>query len=406
MAPDKAGGPQPGRGPRILVISLSDLAMDARVLRQVDFLSDYDVVVAAFGAAPPLNDVDFIELSSAPPRQGVEPAARAALRIAGRYKRAYWLDARVRLWRTQLMKVLPVQAIIVNDLFALPLARAVGGSVPLIFDAHEHWTSESATWTKVQRLSMRGAHEWLVDRHVPSTAAMMTVSPGLARDFQQRTRASPSLVTNAPRFRELRPSDVTEPIRLFHVGVADERRRLEETVEAVRSLEGRFAFDMVLARQNEYRRRLERLVASAPNIRVLSPVAQENLIAFANGYDVGVHLFPAQHPNQVHSLPNKLFDYIQARLAVAIGPSPAMAEVVQEWDCGIVSSSFKPAAFADSLSRLTLEEVQRLKRNADRAAHALTAESNRETVVSLVSNVIGPARELPSQTSSGESRSR
>ena len=54
------------------------------------------------------------------------------------------------------------------------------------------------------------------------------------------------------------------------------------------------------------------------------------MLEFANQYDVGVFLLPASFPNQVHVLPNKLFDYIQARLAVAIGPSHEMAEVVRD----------------------------------------------------------------------------
>jgi hypothetical protein len=377
---------------RVLVISLGELAMDSRAQRQLDFLAgDYDVVSAAFGISAHQDGVEFVELPSRSPgslRPRAESAARAGLRLVGLYDSAYWLDARMRLWRDELKRILPVDAIVVHDLVALPLASAVGGDTPIVYDAQEHWTSESASWTRLQKLSMRGAHEWIVDRSVPQTAAMMTVSPGIARDFERRAGVSPRLVTNAPYFRPLQPSAVSEPIRLLHMGVADERRRLEDTIEAVASLDGRFTLDLVLVRDNDYRHRLEQLAASEPRIRVLRPVPPDEITTFANGYDVGIHLFPARQPNQVHSLPNKFFDYIQARLAVAIGPSPAMAEVVQQWDCGIVSPSFAPEAFAESLRQLTVAEVERLKRNADRAAHVLTAENNRQTVVSLVREAI------------------
>jgi glycosyltransferase involved in cell wall biosynthesis len=216
-----------------------------------------------------------------------------------------------------------------------------------------------------------------------------TVSPPIVRDYAERTGVPTSLVTNAPYFRELAPSDVSEPIRLVHVGVADERRRLEDTIDAVRRLGGRVTLDLALARDNEYRGRLERMAAPYDFIRVLPPVPQEELISMANGYDVGVHLMPVNLLNHLYSLPNKLFDYIQARLAVAIGPSPAMAEVVHEWDCGIVSASHSPEDFAEALSRLTVAEVTRLKQNADRAAHVLNAESNRKTVLSAVGEAIG-----------------
>ena len=381
---------------RVLVLSLSpELAMNGRVLRQLEALAaNFDVVAASFGSAPPV-DVDFLLLPSnplGPLSRKAESAMRTGLRCAGRYASAYWHDTRVRLWRQELSRALPVEAIVVNDLFALPLARALDPSLPVVFDAQEHWTSESESWSRLRKLSMRGAHEWIVDQYVPQTAGLMTVSPGIAREYKQRVGVEPALVTNAPYFQSLRPSPVSEPIRLFHVGVADERRRLEDTIEVVRSLDGRFTLDLVLARDNEYRRRLERLAASDPRISVLPPVAQSDLVSFANDYDVGVHFLPGHYANQVHALPNKLFDYIQARLAVAVGPSPAMAEVIREWDCGVIASAFTPEAYADSLARLTVDAVTRLKENADRAAGVLTAENNRETVVSLVERAIAGER--------------
>jgi hypothetical protein len=197
------------------------------------------------------------------------------------------------------------------------------------------------------------------------------------------------VVTNAPFHQPLVPSPVHDPIRLLHIGYADERRRLEDTIDAVRSLGGGFTLDLVLARENAYRRHLGRLVADDPHIRILPGVPKDELASFSNSYDVGVFLLPASFPNQLHVLPNKLFDYIQARLAVAIGPSPEMAAVVRQWDCGIVSESFTPESFAASLARVEAADIKRMKENSNRAAAALTAESNRETVLELVQRAIG-----------------
>jgi hypothetical protein len=87
-------------------------------------------------------------------------------------------------------------------------------------------------------------------------------------------------------------------------------------------------------------------------------------------------------------LPNKLFDFIQARLAVAIGPSPEMAAIVEQWDCGVVSETFEPQSFAEALRELTPESVTRMKANADRAARVLNADANRETIVAVVKQAI------------------
>lgn len=378
---------QGGAG-RVLVVYLGELANVARVRRHVEFLrTDYEVVVAAWGPDPGIDGTEFIELPTSG-QSRVAAAGRTALRRAGRYDQAYWHDPRMRHWRSLIAAALPLDAILVNHLAAVPLALAVERSVPVIFDAHEHWTSESVSWSRRQRLSMRAAHDWIVDRHVPRTAGMMTVSAGIAREFHARCGVSPRLVTNAPFFQDLRPTAVSEHIRLVHVGLADERRRLEDTIEAVAMLDERFSMDLILGRDNAYRRRLEQLASRHPRIRVLPPVPSRELLSVANRYDVGVFLLPGQNPNQVHVLPNKLFDYIQARLAVAIGPSGEMAAIVREWECGVVSESFEPASLAASLATLDGAAVERMKANADRAAQVLTAEGNRDVVRELVGEAV------------------
>src|SRR5262245_2214296 len=145
---------------RVLVLFLGEVANVARVLRQVDFLSsDFEVVLAAFGTPPTLpNGTGYLQLPArqpSPVRGRAESLGRIGARLAARYEKAYWLDEAVHGWRTQLEQVLPVDAIVVNHLFELPLAHALPGDAPIVFDALEHWTSESASWTKRQRNSMR-----------------------------------------------------------------------------------------------------------------------------------------------------------------------------------------------------------------------------------------------------------
>ena len=392
---------------RVLVFHLGNLTRVRRVTRQIGFLADeFDVVGAAYDSPKALPVTDFVELEPAFPASGIrhmESAGRIALRAFSLYRQAYWLDTRLRRWRRQLEELSPIDAIVANDLFGLPLAASLGGGTPVIFDAHEHWASESGFWSAAQRLSMRRAHDWIVDTYVPRLSGMTTVSAGIARDFESRTGVTPAVVTNAPFYHQLEPTPVADPIRLIHFGFADERRRLEDTIEAVRSLDGRFTLDLVLMRFNDYRRRLERLAAeSGPGIRVLPPKPAAELISFANDYDIGVFLIPeGNHPQHLYALPNKLFDFIQARLAVAIGPSPEMAAIVEEWGCGVVSKSASPADFAATLGGLTRPDIERMKKNSDRAARTLTAENNRHIFLEVVRTAIDRSAATAAPLASG-----
>ena len=84
------------------------------------------------------------------------------------------------------------------------------------------------------------------------------------------------------------------------------------------------------------------------------------------------------------ALPNKLFEFIQARLAVAIGPSPEMAKYVKKYNCGVISNSFSPVDMAKSLENLTNDELYRFKINTQRFAEEESSESNSKKLINLI----------------------
>src|SRR5699024_12205372 len=104
------------------------------------------------------------------------------------------------------------------------------------------------------------------------------------------------------------------------------------------------------------------------------PVAADEVVPTLNSYDVGVYSLPPISFNFRWALPNKFFDFVQARLALLIGPSPEMAALVREHDLGVVAEDFTPAAFAAAVDALTAEQVAAAKEAADAAAAVLCAE--------------------------------
>ena len=94
----------------------------------------------------------------------------------------------------------------------------------------------------------------------------------------------------------------------------------------------------------------------------------------SSNYDIGFFYNEPLTFNLRHSLPNKFFEFIQARLAVAIGPSPDMAFIVNQYGCGIVASSFTVESMADSMNQLTSDHIDVMKKNADKAAKLLNYE--------------------------------
>ena len=75
-------------------------------------------------------------------------------------------------------------------------------------------------------------------------------------------------------------------------------------------------------------------------------------------------------------MPNKLFEFLQARLAIVVGPTPDMAEFVLDTELGLVTEDFTPAALAACLKKLTRDDINRFKESADKAARKYCWEQN------------------------------
>lgn len=383
---------------RILVISFSDLARDPRVDRQISFLAGEHEVVAAGLAPPNWQELEFVDLS--PPRlSGLREMVRKArwaeqradslaLRLLDRHQCAFWRHPVNRLAARRLAGV-AADVVIANDLSALPLAARVAGDAPVIFDAHEFSTEEHSDLLWWRTLVAPHA-EALLRRYLPRTAAVMTVSQGIGERYAQGYGVQPLIVTNAPPATDLVPTATDVPIRLIHHGGAVAERRLELMVEAMDLLGDGYELDlMLMPSQPRYLSQLEGLVRERPRVRLIPPVGQREIVEACNAYDVGVYTLPPRNENLRLALPNKLFEFIQARLAIVVGPSPEMARVVREHDLGLVTRDFTPRSLAEALASLTPTKIAAYKRQSDLAAGRLNADQNRAAVLKLVAQVLG-----------------
>jgi hypothetical protein len=373
--------------PRILVISFSDLAADPRVDRQIRFLRSRYTVVAA-GLAPPTCDVDeFVDISTGAPSVFERVSWRAWM-VARRYDHAYWRQPKSGQILARLNSV-RADAIVANDLEALPIALRLGP--PVLFDAHEYSPREF-DHIRRWRLFVGPYRSWQVRRYVPQAAAMTTVNRPIADEYERETGVRAAVVTNAPFREALEPTAVGTSVRVLHHGAAIPGRGLEEMIRLAHIVDERFLTTFVLTDfVPGYRDTLIRRAGDNPRIRFLPPRPLHELSRLANAYDVGLFLLPPVNFNWRFALPNKLFEFVQGRLAVAIGPSPEMARVVRKYGLGIVAKDFTPEALATELNSLDASAIAAFKRAAHAAADELCAERNEEVFLRVVENALARA---------------
>lgn len=280
--------------------------------------------------------------------------------------------------------------IISHDLVLLPLLFQIKGpKTRIMLDAREYYPrnfNDQWLWRTVKR----PVNEFLCRKYLPLCDKIITVSDGLSTEYHSVYGVDPEVVMSLPIRWDLQPQQPqTDCIRIIHHGAAGRSRRTEIMLEMMDHVDERFTLDlMMISTDVKYWRYIVSLAEKRQNVRIIPPVPMQEIIPTTNKYDIGLFLVPPTNFNLAHTLPNKLFEFIQARLAVAIGPNEDMSQIVRKYNCGLVADDFQPRSLARELNRLTSESLMELKLNSHRAATILNAETTGRRVREIVSEVL------------------
>jgi glycosyltransferase involved in cell wall biosynthesis len=281
--------------------------------------------------------------------------------------------------------------IITHDCSLLPLALGLKKkNSKVMLDAREYYPKNYDDQWK-WRLQQRPINEYLCKQYLHQCDKIITVSDGLAREYFKEYHVQPEVVMSLPAFHDILPAKTDgSKIRMIYHGWASLSRRTEVMIDLMGHVDERFSLDlMVMLDKSEYAEKFISMVRGRRNIRLIPTVSMQQLVPLTNTYDIGLFLCPPTNLNLKYALPNKLFEFIQARLMVAIGPGIEMRKIVEKYDCGIVSEDFNPESLARKLNSLTTQKVMYYKEQSNTAAHELNEETNRKRIREIVCDLIG-----------------
>jgi len=278
--------------------------------------------------------------------------------------------------------------IIVEDLQLLPLAFEIKEDAKIIFDAREYYprqNEESLLFRFFEKLErVRLCKEYLNRCDV-----VMTVSPSLVKEYEREFKVKAELVRSTPNYQCLAHQPLTSIVRMVHHGAANRNRHLEGLIEVFSMLDDRFTLDFYLVGDANYIDELRSLAAPFKKINFKKPVTFKEIIPMLNSYDVGFYYLDSKVFNVKYCLPNKFFEFIQARLMIAIGPSPDMAELVEQYNCGVISPSFNIESMAEKLNKLTAAQILKFKANSNLAAKTLCFEEEGKKLQKIIATLLG-----------------
>lgn len=379
--------PSTAERPTLLILSFSRIESDARLLKQVAlFHEHYDVTTCGFGEAPQ-GVVRHTRIPNG--LSAAKPFSR--LLQLRQYRLGYWRQAGVR-WVREALRGGQWDAVLANDVEAVPLALALAPRDRVHADLHEYsprMREDRPGWSRMFRPYL----EWMCRRYVARAASCTTVSQGLADEYRRQFGIRAAVVTNAAPYQELAPTPTGRPIRLVHSGAGLPNRGLEVIIDAVAASAGGLTLDLYLMPNHPaLLEQLQERAAAVGAVTIHPPVPYSELAATLNRYDVGVFVLPPRTFSYQHALPNKLFDFVQARLAVVVGPTPEMAAIVREHRLGWVTEDFTVESLVRVLDRLEPAAVDEAKAAGHEAAHPLAAEVQMEPWREAIEAIVAASR--------------
>lgn len=375
---------------QILVISFSNIAKDARVLRELSAIEPFGHVTSiGYGSKPAFVD-EHLQIADQYPSLPQTPLG--VLKLALHMHKATELAAPGNKEAIRLLGDRTFDAVVANDARALPVAFHVARGKPIWADMHE-WAPAERTHVTSWRLLVAPLMTHICKKYLPKCQAVSTVGHEIVKLYDKNFGVRPILIRNAAPFADLTPSQNPSngPIRLVHSGGAVAGRNIENMIAAVKAAGERFTLDLYLVPGNDkgkYLSQLKEQAKGCPRIRFNPPVKPAELPAILNQYDVGIYWIPPYSINAELALPNKIFDFIQARLAIAVGPTKEMANIVDEFKIGVVSSGFSNANIVETLRSLDRDQIIGFKQNTNAAAQKLCFENEAKNIGQIMKSLL------------------
>ncbi|MEZ4979969.1 MAG: glycosyltransferase [Chitinophagales bacterium] len=373
----------------ILILSFTDHKRDPRVYRQINALSDsYRLTTAGIGSGV-LQFAEHIELSR---KKNLFDIVLTAISLKlGFYEVRYWRQKIVNLAFDKLQDR-NFDVIFANDLETLPLALKLSKKLraKIIFDAHEY-EPRVMDDQFIFNFFFAKYYDYLCERYLSQADYITTVSDGIADEYKKNYKVDSTVVFNAPIFQRLSPTNLdSDSIKIIHHGIINRSRKLENMIMLVGQILGSgYQLDLMLINTDrKYMQFLKKCAGAYSNIRFLDPVQMPEIVNTINQYDIGMFLLPKDNFNHYWALPNKFFEFIQARLAVAVWPSPEMKRIVEQEKIGIVSEDFSIESMAIALKSLTKEKIEEYKKNADVAAKKYNADVCADQIREIVKGLL------------------
>jgi glycosyltransferase involved in cell wall biosynthesis len=355
-------------GKCIYIAVTNDLVIDQRVHRTA-------LTLLETGAKPVL--VGF----KRPGSQTLPERSYATLRLSPVFQKGFLFYACVNLRLFFFLLFRNSGMLVSNDLDTLPGVFLVARikRIPLVFDSHEYFTELPEL---VDRSFVRRVWKGFEKTLLPRIQYGYTVCQSISHAYQDKYGIRLAVVRNLPIASGLDPginshTESNRPETIIYQGALNKGRGLETMIRAMTYLD---KYRLQIFGDGTITQDLHRLrdsLSLGSRVEFMGRVPFGELSEYTRQATLGISLEENIGLNYYYTLPNKLFDYIQAQIPVLVSDLPEMKRIVSDYAIGQVVRNRDPEILARQVEEMMSSEElrKRWKKNLHVAAAELCWEN-------------------------------
>ena len=277
--------------------------------------------------------------------------------------------------------------IVANDLDTLMPAWLMSKlrRAPLVYDSHEYFTGVPEIQN---RRLVKCVWKWIEKHTVPRIPHLITVNASIAALYREEYGIEFRVVRNLSR----RWSGAGNPSHAG-LGLPENKKILvlqgsginidrgaEELVSAMTYLPDSLLLIIGSGDVIPQLKKMSKEMGIDDRIRFLGKMPYHRMMQYTQNADLGLSLDKDTSLNQRYSLPNKLFDYIQAGIPVLASPLPEVMAIVEHYQVGEILRSYGPVEMAGQIREMLKDPGAKrlLKEKLLSAAETLCWEKEEE----------------------------
>lgn len=265
--------------------------------------------------------------------------------------------------------------------------------IPLIYDSHEIFCEVP----ELQKTPLKKRiWEGLEKRIVPQLKYCITVNKSIAEYFHTKYKVNFRVVRNIPEntvnFQPKTKQELGIPfdkkiIILQGAGINIDRGA-EELVQAMNYVEGAHLF---IIGGGDVIEKLKKMVLELNldrKISIKGKMPKTELFNYTYNSDIGITIDKDTNLNYHFSLPNKVFDYVQAGIPVLASNLPEIKSFISRYNIGCFIQTHDPKHIAEMINKMiNSPELPNWKQNTQKAALENSWETEKTTLITIFESI-------------------